>query len=64
MSTRLQPRNVVTSYCKLVVLKVIPAKYLTSVLVNYTRCHDKFGDIAKVIYNTMINTGIDTDCFF
>jgi len=43
----MRQRNVVTSFCKLVVLKVIPAKYLTSVLVNYTRCHDKFGDIAK-----------------
>jgi len=40
-------RNVVTCFCKLVVHKVIPAKYLVAVVVNYTRFFDKFGDIIK-----------------
>ena len=44
-------RNVVTCFCKLVVHKVIPAKYLVAVVVNYTRFFDKFGDIIKVRHN-------------
>ena len=37
-----------TCFCKLVVHKVIPAKYLVAVVINYTRFFDKFGDIIKV----------------
>ena len=41
-------RNILTCFFKLVVLKVIPAKYFTSVLVNYVSFFHKFGDIIKV----------------
>ena len=41
-------RNILTCFCKLVVLKVIPAKYFSSVLVNYVSFFHKFGDIIKV----------------
>lgn len=45
-------RNIVTCFCKLVVHKVIPVEYLVTVVVNYTRFYDKFGDIIKVKWHT------------
>ena len=42
-------RNILTCFCKLVMLKVIPALYFTSVLVNFVSFFHKFGDIIKVI---------------
>ena len=37
-----------TSYCKLVVLKVVPVQCLTTVVAQYVRFSHKFGDIVKV----------------
>ena len=54
-------RNILTCYCKLVVMNLFPAKCFIPVLSRYLSFYPQFGDIIKVgtLYTIMLGVFMD-----